>query len=94
MNASPLDTLRRMPKAELHVHLEGTASPQTLWTLAQRNHVALPWSSLRELRGAYDFASFDDFIRLWMKLHACLRAPADYELLVDAWLDERRQPTA
>lgn len=85
------DALQRMPKTELHVHLEGTVPPETLWALAERNHVALPWSSLHELRRAYDFAGFDDFIRLWMKLHACLRSPADYELMADGYVAECRR---
>ncbi len=86
--SEPLDVLRRMPKTELHVHLEGTVAPETLWALAQRHHVALPAGTLAELRRAYVFEGFDDFIRLWTTLHRCLRAPADFELMADAFVEE------
>jgi adenosine deaminase len=85
------DALRRMPKTELHVHLEGTVTPETLWALARRRHVALPAGSLDELRRAYDFGGFDDFIRLWTLMHRCLRQPADFELMADGYLDECRR---
>jgi adenosine deaminase len=86
-----LELLRRMPKTELHVHLEGTVTPETLWALAERHHVALPAGSLDELRRAYDFAGFDDFIALWVVMHRCLRQPADFELMADGYLDECRR---
>ncbi len=89
--SQPLDALRRMPKTELHVHLEGSVSPETLWALAQRHHVALPARSLVDLRRAYEFSGFDDFIRLWTTLHRCLRQPADFELMAEGFLDECRR---
>jgi aminodeoxyfutalosine deaminase len=73
----------RMPKAEVHLHLEGTIAPETLWALADRNHVALPVATLEELRGLYVFASFDRFIELWLLMCSCLRTEADYEKFVD-----------
>ena len=69
--------LARMPKAELHVHLEGTITPETLWAMAERNHVALPVGTLAGLRALYAFESFDKFIDLWLVMCACLRTPTD-----------------
>ncbi|HEY3121573.1 MAG TPA: adenosine deaminase [Vicinamibacteria bacterium] len=77
-----------MPKAELHVHLEGTISAETLWTMAGRNQVALPVGSLDELRALYRFESFDTFLHLWMAMCRCLRREADYEHMVDAFLED------
>jgi len=77
-----------MPKAELHVHLEGTISAETLWTMAARNQVALPVGSLDELRALYRFESFDTFLALWMAMCRCLRREADYEHMVDAFLED------
>jgi aminodeoxyfutalosine deaminase len=74
---------KRMPKTEVHLHLEGTIAPETLWALARRNHVALPVSSLAELRALYVFESFDRFIELWLLMCSCLRKDADYEQMVD-----------
>jgi adenosine deaminase len=72
-----------MPKTEVHLHLEGTIAPKTLWDLAHRNHVALPVSSLAELQALYVFESFDHFIELWLLMCSCLRKDADYEQMVD-----------
>jgi adenosine deaminase len=78
----------RWPKAELHLHLEGTTSPETLWALAQANHVALPVGTLAELRALYAFESFDRFIELWLVMCSCLKTPADYERMVDGFVAE------
>jgi aminodeoxyfutalosine deaminase len=83
-----IDPLAAMPKAELHVHLEGTISAQTLWAMAQRNQVALPAGSLAELRALYRFESFDTFLSLWLAMCRCLRRDADYEQMVDAFLED------
>src|SRR6266508_3922492 len=82
------DLLARLPKAELHLHLEGTISAETLWAMARANHVALPVGSLPELRRLYHFESFDKFIELWLAMCSCFRAEADYERMVDAFLAE------
>jgi adenosine deaminase len=78
--------LARMPKAELHVHLEGTIAPETLWSMATRNQVALPVGSLDELRALYAFDGFDKFLSLWMAMCGCLRRAEDYEQMADAFL--------
>jgi adenosine deaminase len=81
----------RMPKAELHLHLEGTISPETLWAMAARNGVALPVGTLPELKALYAFESFDKFIELWLAMCACLRTEADYERMVDGFVEECRR---
>jgi aminodeoxyfutalosine deaminase len=78
-----MDLWTRMPKTEVHLHLEGTIAPETLWSIAKRNHVALPVSSLDELRALYVFESFDRFIELWLLMCSCLRKDVDYEQMVD-----------
>ena len=80
--------LARMPKAELHLHLEGTVSPETLWAMAERNAVALPVGTLKELRALYEFESFDKFVELWLAMCACFRTDADYEKMVDAFAED------
>jgi aminodeoxyfutalosine deaminase len=82
------DQIARLPKAELHLHLEGTIGPQTLWDMAQANHVALPVSSLAELKGMYTFKSFAAFIELWLLMCSCMRTPDDYLRMVDAFVAE------
>jgi aminodeoxyfutalosine deaminase len=80
--------LARMPKAELHLHLEGTISAETLWAMSERNGVPLPVGTLAELRALYAFESFDQFIALWLAMCACLKTAADYERMVDGFLGE------
>jgi aminodeoxyfutalosine deaminase len=85
------DTIARMPKAELHLHLEGTITPETLWAISRRNHVALPVGTLEELKGLYAFEDFDKFLHLWLAMCRCLRADADYALMVDAFVEDCRR---
>ncbi len=81
------DLIARLPKAEVHLHLEGTISPETLWAMAQANHVALPVGSLAELRTLYTFESFAKFIDLWLLMCSCLKTPDDYARMVDGFLE-------
>lgn len=85
------DVLRRMPKTELHLHLEGTVSPETLWELATRAGVALPADSPQSLRATYVFESFDTFIQLWLAMHASFVDASAYERMVDDFLAECRR---
>jgi aminodeoxyfutalosine deaminase len=82
------DLIAGLPKAELHLHLEGTIAPKTLWDMAQANHVALPVNSLAELEGLYTFRSFAAFIELWLLMCSCMRAPDDYLRMVDGFVSE------
>jgi aminodeoxyfutalosine deaminase len=85
---TPTEILTRMPKTEVHLHLEGTIAPETLWVLAGRNHVALPVGSLAELRRMYVFEDFDKFISLWLLMCSCLKTEDDYIGMVDGYLAE------
>lgn len=71
----------RMPKAELHVHLEGAILPVTLLELARRNEIALPAKDDAGLREFYRFRNFDHFIDIYMMITGCLRTPEDYRLV-------------
>jgi adenosine deaminase len=84
-----IDTaIQRMPKTELHLHLEGTVSPETLWDLATRAGVALPAGSPESLRASYEFQSFETFIQLWLAMHASFVDASAYERMVDDYLAE------
>ncbi|HEY9593054.1 MAG TPA: adenosine deaminase, partial [Spirochaetia bacterium] len=85
------DLIRRLPKTEVHLHLEGTISPKTLWELAHANNVALPVGTLPELEAMYSFESFDAFIKLWLLMCSCLRTPDDYVRMVDGFVSEARR---
>jgi aminodeoxyfutalosine deaminase len=89
MNATEI--LHAMPKTEVHLHLEGTIAPETLWAMAQRNRVPLPVGSLDELRGLYVFEDFTKFIKLWLMMCSCLRTEGDYAGMVDGFVAECRR---
>jgi len=58
------DWLNALPKAELHLHLEGSLEPELLFALAERNKIALPGSDVETLRNAYAFNNLHEFLDL------------------------------
>ncbi|WP_035802956.1 adenosine deaminase [Kitasatospora mediocidica] len=75
-----------IPKAELHLHIEGTLEPELAFALAERNAVALPFDSVEELRSAYRFDDLQSFLTLYYRLMDVLRTEADFTELADAYL--------
>ena len=71
-----------LPKAELHVHLEGSTQPETLLELADRNGVKLPASTVEDLRRLYVFRDFDDFIQIYLLIIKCLQKQQDFSDIV------------
>ena len=65
MDTSLRELLRRMPKAELHVHIEGTLEPELIFKLARRNGVTLPYADEAALRAAYAFTNLQSFLDLY-----------------------------
>ncbi len=78
--------IRRMPKVELHVHLEGSIQPETLLLLAERNHVQLPATSVGGLRNWYSFTDFSHFIEIYIKISSCICTPEDIEFIAREFL--------
>ena len=68
-----------VPKAELHVHLEGSIQPATLLTLAQRNGVQLPVQNVADLQNWFTFRDFNHFIEIYFEISSCLKTTEDYE---------------
>ena len=81
------ELLRRMPKAELHVHIEGTLEPELIFSMARRNHVALPYASVQELRDAYDFSDLQSFLDIYYTGACVLRTERDFEDMGLAYLE-------
>ncbi|MEU1405701.1 adenosine deaminase [Streptomyces sp. NPDC005728] len=75
-----------LPKAELHLHIEGTLEPELAFALAARNGVELPYADTDELRKAYQFEDLQSFLNLYYELMAVLRTERDFEDLADAYL--------
>src|SRR5260370_42698748 len=74
VNSSMADFLRDLPKAELHLHLEGSVEPETLYELD-------PPTSIEEYRALYRYTDFDAFLRVFGVIGKRLRTPEDYALI-------------
>ncbi|MEU6817002.1 adenosine deaminase [Streptomyces sp. NPDC046860] len=75
-----------LPKAELHLHIEGTLEPELAFRLAERNGVELSHADTEALREAYRFEDLQSFLNLYYELMAVLRTERDFEELADAYL--------
>ncbi len=76
-----------LPKAELHIHVEGTLEPEMMFELAARNGVRLPHDDVAAVRRAYDFSDLQSFLDLYYQGAAVLQTEADFADLVAAYLD-------
>ncbi|ARP77904.1 adenosine deaminase [Bordetella genomosp. 6] len=85
------DWLNALPKAELHLHLEGTLEPGLLFELARRNGVALPWPDVESLRRAYDYDNLQEFLDLYYRGAEVLRTEQDFYDLTWAYLLKCRE---
>lgn len=81
------DFISRLPKAELHVHIEGTLEPEMMFDLAKRNGHELPFGSLKEVEAAYRFTDLQSFLDIYYQGAAVLRTPEDFYLLMSAYLE-------
>ncbi|MFE4515361.1 adenosine deaminase [Kitasatospora sp. NPDC056783] len=75
-----------LPKAELHLHIEGTLEPELAFELAARNGIQLPYADTEALREAYSFSDLQSFLDLYYALMAVLRTEDDFADLADAYL--------
>ncbi|RSS04174.1 adenosine deaminase [Streptomyces sp. WAC00469] len=82
----PYDAAMPLPKAELHLHIEGTLEPETAFALAARNGVTLPYADTDALREAYRFTDLQSFLDLYYALMDVLRTEQDFADLADAYL--------
>ncbi len=89
MTSEPLvqvsEWLLTMPKVELHVHLEGTVSPDTLWTLSRKHGVDLGVSNVEEVARLYEFSDFPHFIGIFTMCSDVLRTADDLGMAVGAY---------
>jgi len=78
--------LKGLPKAELHLHIEGTLEPELAFRLARKHGVALPYASVDELRAAYSFSNLQSFLDIYYAGASVLRDAADFHALTEAYL--------
>ncbi|MAB52540.1 MULTISPECIES: adenosine deaminase [unclassified Marinobacter] len=80
--------LKSLPKAELHLHLEGALEPELMFALARRNGIELPWSDVDVLRQAYSFNNLQEFLDLYYQGANVLRTEQDFYDLTWAYLQK------
>lgn len=88
--AALIDFARRLPKAELHLHLEGSLEPEMMMALARRNKISLAFKSVEEARAAYRFTKLQDFLDLYYEGTQVLRTEEDFFDLTIAYLNRAR----
>src|SRR5512141_2543163 len=80
------DILCRMPKAELHIHIEGSLEPELIFELATRNRIRLPYPTIDELRAAYAFTDLQSFLDLYYSGASVLQKEEDFFDMTWAYL--------
>jgi adenosine deaminase len=80
------DLLRRMPKAELHIHIEGSLEPELIFAMAQRNGVALPYATVEDLRRAYAFTNLQSFLDIYYAGASVVLTERDFSDMAWAYL--------
>ncbi|HSF86005.1 MAG TPA: adenosine deaminase [Acidimicrobiia bacterium] len=80
------DAAKALPKAELHLHIEGTLEPELMFALADRNGIRLPFGSVDELRMAYEFTDLQSFLDIYYQGAAALVTEQDFYDLAMAYL--------
>jgi len=79
-----------LPKAELHLHIEGSLEPEMMVALAKRNKIELPFKSVEDVRAAYDFSNLQDFLDIYYQGMNVLRTEEDFFDLTMAYLNRVR----
>src|SRR5437588_559857 len=82
--------IRRLPKCELHIHIEGSLEPELMFTLARRNGIRLRYESVAALRQAYAFGNLQDFLDIYYQGMSVLITEQDFYDLAWAYLERAR----
>jgi adenine deaminase len=86
MNDRLRSIVQHMPKAELHIHIEGSLEPELIFALAQRNGVSLPYGSVQQLRDAYAFTDLQSFLDIYYAGASVLLKEQDFYDMTAAYL--------
>lgn len=79
--------IARLPKTELHMHIEGSLEPEMMFALAERNRVKLPYADVEAIREAYQFDCLQDFLDVYYQGMSVLQTPEDFHDLTWAYLE-------
>ena len=90
MQSSSDPFIERLPKCELHIHIEGSLEPELMFALAARNHIRLPYELVEALRAAYRFTQLQDFLDMYYRGMSVLVAEQDFFDLAWAYLERAK----
>ena len=83
------EAIKRMPKIELHVHLEGATDAESVWQMAKRNRVRLPAESIDSWKKHYAFRNFEHFIEVYSLSASTMKTPADWEFMAERFVQNQ-----
>ena len=86
MNDQIIEFIKKVPKAELHLHIEGTLEPEHMFELAKRNNVSIPYNNVEEVKSAYNFQNLDSFLNIYYQGSKVLIHEKDFFNLTWAYI--------
>ena len=86
MNDQIIEFIKKAPKAELHLHIEGTLEPEHMFELAKRNNVSIPYNNVEEVKSAYNFKNLDSFLNIYYQGSKVLIHEKDFFNLTWAYI--------
>ncbi len=81
-----IDLIKRLPKAELHLHIEGSLEPELMFTLAKKNNIEIPYKSIEDVRNAYNFTNLQSFLDIYYAGANVLITKEDFYDLTHAYI--------
>ena len=91
MSKPSYDWLNKLPKIELHLHIEGTLEPELMFELAQRNSISLPHKNVEDVKAAYQFNNLQDFLDIYYQGAQVLQSEQDFYDLTWAYINKCRE---
>ena len=86
MDDQIIEFIKKVPKAELHLHIEGTLEPEHMFELAKRNNVSIPYNNVEEVKSAYNFKNLDSFLNIYYQGSKVLIHEKDFFNLTWAYI--------
>ena len=83
--------IKKLPKVELHMHIEGSMMPEMLLSLAEKNHINVPYDTLQDVQQAYQFKNLEEFVSLYIQGTEVIQSAEDFYLLTMAYLHKCAQ---
>ncbi len=83
--------IEKLPKVELHLHIEGSLEPELMFSLAKRNNVDIPFASVEEVKQAYNFSNLQDFLDIYYQGMSVLQTEQDFYDLTWAYIEKCKQ---